>query len=53
MRGPYAEWLGQAPRRAQWLTLLALAAASQSYPEARGTEEDYLKALYEQARKRG
>lgn len=53
VRGPYAEWLGQAPRRAQWLTLLALAAASQSYPEARGTEEDYLKALYEQARKRG
>ncbi|MGC9170789.1 MAG: hypothetical protein ACP5HD_08610 [Thermoproteus sp.] len=52
VRGPYAEWLARAPRRAQWLIVLALAAAAQSYPEAKGTEEEYLKALYEQARKR-
>lgn len=52
-RGEYAQRLSQAPRRAQWLTVLALAATNETYPEPRGSLEEYLLALYKQALKRG
>ncbi|MEM1568323.1 MAG: hypothetical protein QXI84_07585 [Thermofilaceae archaeon] len=52
VRGEYAQRLSQAPRRAQWLVVLALAAANETYPEPRGDLQEYLLALYKQALKR-